>query len=98
MNCLQIVSKHMESKATNEDCMALMARYLDKYFVDPPYGIDRNGMTMGNSVFNKDSKAWDKSAPNADYFNELFRVSKNQIIWGGQLLYTAAFAIFRDLG
>jgi site-specific DNA-methyltransferase (adenine-specific) len=77
----------MESKATNEDCMALMARYPDKYFdlavVDPPYGIDRNGMTMGNSVFNKDSKAWDKSAPNADYFNELFRVSKNQIIWGG---------------
>jgi site-specific DNA-methyltransferase (adenine-specific) len=77
----------MNSIATNEDCMALMARYPDKYFdlavVDPPYGIDRNGMTMGNSVFNKDNKLWDKSAPNADYFNELFRVSKNQIIWGG---------------
>lgn len=45
---------------TNEDNMALMARYPDKYFdlaiVDPPYGIDRNGMNMGNSVFNKDDK------------------------------------------
>lgn len=72
---------------TNEDCMKLMARYPDKYFdlaiVDPPYGIDRNGMNMGNCVFNKDDKKWDKSIPTQEYFNELFRVSKNQIIWGG---------------
>jgi site-specific DNA-methyltransferase (adenine-specific) len=72
---------------TNEDNMFLMARYPDNYFdlaiVDPPYGIDRNGMNMGNSVFNKDNKKWDTSIPTKDYFDELIRVSKNQIIWGG---------------
>jgi site-specific DNA-methyltransferase (adenine-specific) len=72
---------------TNEDNMELMARYPDKYFdlaiVDPPYGIDRNGMNMGNSVFNKDDKKWDNSIPTNEYFDKLFRVSKNQIIWGG---------------
>lgn len=72
---------------TNEDNMALMARYPDKHFdlaiVDPPYGIDRNGMNMGNSVFNKHNKKWDKNVPCDLYFEELFRVSKNQIIWGG---------------
>ena len=76
-----------ELNITNEDNMALMARYPDKYFdlaiVDPPYGIDRNGMNMGNSVFNKDNKKWDTSIPTKDYFDELIRVSKNQIIWGG---------------
>jgi site-specific DNA-methyltransferase (adenine-specific) len=74
-------------KITNEDNMLLMARYPDNYFdlaiVDPPYGIDRNGMNMGNSVFNKDDKKWDKNTPNKEYFYELFRVSKNQVIWGG---------------
>ena len=72
---------------TNEDNMAMMARYVDKHFdlaiVDPPYGIDRNGMDMGNSVFNKDNKKWDKKVPDHLYFTELFRISKNQIIWGG---------------
>lgn len=69
------------------DCMELMKQYPDNYFdlavVDPPYGIDRNGMNMGNSIFNKDNKKWDKSIPTIEYFSELFRVSKNQIIWGG---------------
>jgi site-specific DNA-methyltransferase (adenine-specific) len=69
------------------DNMELMAKYEDNYFdiglVDPPYGIDRNGMNMGNSVFNKDDKKWDLKVPSEEYFNELFRVSKNQIIWGG---------------
>jgi len=51
--------------------------------IDPPYGIDRNGMNMGNSVFNKDDKKWDSNPPDQKYFTELFRVSKNQIIWGG---------------
>lgn len=82
---------------TNEDNMLLMARYPDNYFelaiVDPPYGIEEltgkesaNGRgRMKNRKFNSDSKKfreWDKS-PNNSYFNELFRVSKNQIIWGG---------------
>jgi len=80
------MNKHL-SEVTNEDCMEGMARYPNKYFdlaiVDPPYGIDRNGMNMGNSVFNKDDKKWDNSIPTNEYFIELFRVSKNQIIWGG---------------
>ena len=73
--------------ATNEDNMLMMARYPDDYFdlaiVDPPYGIKRNSLQMGNSVFNKDSKKWDNNAPKKDYFTELKRISKNQIIWGG---------------
>lgn len=83
------------------DCMEYMATLPDKAFelaiVDPPYGIDRNGMEMGNSVFNKDKKVWDKLIPNKEYFTELFRVSKNQIIWGGnyfELPVSRYFAIW----
>jgi site-specific DNA-methyltransferase (adenine-specific) len=73
---------------TNEDNMALMARYPDKYFelaiVDPPYGINAGKMTMGSGKhkFSKD-KDWDSATPSEEYFTELFRVSKNQIVWGG---------------
>jgi site-specific DNA-methyltransferase (adenine-specific) len=76
---------------TNEDNMLLMARYPDKYFdlaiVDPPYGIDINNQSQGKGggVAKKieyTKKDWDKQAPDVDYFNELIRVSKNQIIWG----------------
>ena len=69
------------------DCMDALRQTPDKYFdlavVDPPYGINRNGMNMGNSIFNKDEKKWDKEIPSLAFFNELFRVSKNHIIWGG---------------
>jgi len=76
---------------TNEDNMALMSRYPDKYFdlaiVDPPYGIGEDGAK--NHSRNKaaratkyTSKSWDCSPPSIEYFNELCRVSKNQIIWG----------------
>ena len=73
---------------TNEDNMLLMGRYPDNYFdlaiVDPPYGIDAGKMTMGSGKHNfKQGKDWDSSIPSDEYFNELFRVSKNQIIWGG---------------
>lgn len=74
---------------TNEDNMALMARYPDKYFdlaiVDPPYGIEIN-MNMGRKAGKRkqhEDKSWDNDIPEDVYFNELFRVSKNQIIWGG---------------
>ncbi len=73
---------------TNEDNMELMARYPDNYFqlaiVDPEYGINAGKMTMGsgNHKFAK-NKAWDSSIPDKSYFDELFRISKNQIIWGG---------------
>jgi site-specific DNA-methyltransferase (adenine-specific) len=74
---------------TNEDNMELMARYPDNHFelaiVDPPFGINisKTGI-LGNSSFAK--KEWDVSIPTKDYFKELFRVSKNQIIWGGNYM------------
>jgi len=74
---------------TNEDNMQLMARYPDKYFdlaiVDPPYGINVNesiGRRKGMRHSGHKKAVWDNEIPNAEYFNELFRVSKNQIIWG----------------
>lgn len=73
---------------TNECNMQLMARYEDKHFdlaiVDPPYGIGDKKLTQGGTWAKKyktGDAAWD-IAPNLEYFNELFRVSKNQIIWG----------------
>jgi site-specific DNA-methyltransferase (adenine-specific) len=78
----------MESIVYNMDCIEGMKQYPDNYFdlaiVDPPYGINAGKMTMGSGKhkFKKD-KDWDSSIPTADYFTELFRVSKNQIIWGG---------------
>ena len=83
---------------TNEDNMELMARYPDKYFdlaiVDPPYGIGFDGNTTANGGIagrrngftNKqhhEKKGWDADRPTNEYFAELKRVSKNQIIWGG---------------
>jgi len=72
---------------TNEDNMKLMARYPDKYFdlaiVDPPYGLER--FKKGGSHVNKhgsENGQWNNEKPTKEYFNELFRVSKNQIIWG----------------
>jgi len=82
----------MNSTAENIDCMIGMSRYPDKYFelaiVDPPYGLDKRLSSGGgqhkNSKFRLQylNQKWDVK-PNAEYFNELFRVSKNQIIWGG---------------
>lgn len=70
------------------DNMDFMSVYPDKFFdlaiVDPEYGIDAGNMTMGsgkNKRFKK--KNWDKNPPDESYFKELFRVSKNQIICGG---------------
>ena len=71
--------------ATNEDCMLMMARYPDDYFdiaiVDPPYGILVDCMRLGKGKKMK-SKGWDSEAPTKEYFDELMRVSENQIIWG----------------
>lgn len=84
---------------TNEDNMELMARYPDNYFelaiVDPPYGInesgDRNKSDRPTSKWkNPNSQIYktfdDTSIPSKEYFDELFRVSKNQIIWGGNYM------------
>ncbi len=72
---------------SNEDNMNLMSRYPDKYFdiaiVDPPYGILNKTARGGDHKFNKEEYSkWDIK-PTNEYFKELFRVSKNQIIWGG---------------
>jgi site-specific DNA-methyltransferase (adenine-specific) len=85
---------------TNEDNMLLMARYPDNYFdlaiVDPPYGIgggvdNRKAIETksGNNLkrlARKGGMNWDRNIPNKSYFDELKRVSKNQIIWGGNYM------------
>jgi len=76
-------------KITNECNMTLMSRYPDNYFdlaiVDPPYGI---GIETSGTHFKKNkSKDWDKETPPKEYFIELQRVSKNQIIWGGNYFF-----------
>ena len=68
------------------DCMEGMKQYPDKHFdlavVDPPYGIGRDGGETGKHWKVYESKGWDASTPPDEYFFELFRVSKNQVIWG----------------
>ena len=76
----------------NMDCMQGMKEFPDKYFdlaiVDPPYGIGENGdknHTRCKLAKAKNYKAFsgnDIEPPSKEYFDELFRVSKNQIIWG----------------
>ena len=84
---------------TNEDNMALMSRYEDNYFdlaiVDPPYGIGWDGDNLesynstsceswkGRKPKGYNKKNWDSETPKKEYFDQLKRVSKNQIIWGG---------------
>jgi site-specific DNA-methyltransferase (adenine-specific) len=79
---------------TNECNMELMARYEDNHFdlaiVDPPYGININ-VSMGRRKGDKKSDYHkfagnDSSIPSSEYFKELKRVSKNQIIWGGNYM------------
>ena len=72
----------------NCDCMDMMAEYEDGHFdlaiVDPPYGIGMSGGNVGYKGFNDfERKEWDNSTPKDDYFSELFRTTKVQIIWGG---------------
>lgn len=74
------------------DCMEVMARYPDNHFelaiVDPPYGIGESGSTnhsRGKLAKSKDYKPFsglDKEPCTKEYFNEPFRVSRNQIVWG----------------
>jgi site-specific DNA-methyltransferase (adenine-specific) len=79
-------------KLYNADCMEVMKTFKDKQFslaiIDPPYGIGRSGQT---ETFTKNpkhkrkhfaDKGWDYEKPTSEYWQELFRVSKNQIIWG----------------
>jgi site-specific DNA-methyltransferase (adenine-specific) len=71
-------------KIYNQDCLEAMKDMSDNQFdlaiVDPPYGIN---ITKNKRLNNNSKKDWDKEIPTPEYFKELFRVSKNQIIWGG---------------
>ena len=75
----------------NGDCMEYMKTMPDKCVdlasVDPPYGISwmkQVGKPNKGKNWKKwESKKWDEKIPNKEYFRELFRVSENQIIWGG---------------
>ena len=75
-----------------EDCVTALKRYADNHFdlaiVDPPYGLGIDGqkgdVKKGVQIRKAHSfKGWDNAIPTAEYFAELKRVSKNQIIWGG---------------
>lgn len=76
----------------NCDCMELLKQTPDNYYslalVDPPYGIGANKMTLGNgkNKIYRGKNDWDKTIPSEEYFKELFRVSKNQIVWGGNYM------------
>ena len=80
----------MDIELTNEDNMKLMERCPDNHFdlaiVDPPYGLGdkttKGGCNKNTQVKFKEHK-WDDVIPTDEYFTELKRVSKNQIIWGG---------------
>jgi site-specific DNA-methyltransferase (adenine-specific) len=69
------------------DCMELMAQYPDGHFdwaiTDPPYGIGVTAMNMGGrKTVRPDKKSWDDTPPPPEYFAELRRVSRHQIIGG----------------
>lgn len=70
--------------------MQVMAQYPDKYFdlavVDPPYGINFAKTHTGEGWVVREAKEWDKQSPTREYFQELRRVSENQIIWGGNYM------------
>lgn len=89
----------------NADCLEIMKTFADKQFdlaiVDPPYGININH-NMGRRKNDKHSGhkkvKWDSNIPTEEYFNELFRVSKNQIIWGANYFHmrpTKCFIVWK---
>ena len=90
-NKLKIMKKDIISEAYNTDCIEGMKQYPAKYFdlaiVDPPYGLGnklkpRGGM-IGKSFKGMGADSWDAEPPTKEYWEQLFRVSKNQIVWGG---------------
>lgn len=82
-----------ESITYNRDCMDVTRLYPDKHFdlaiVDPPYGLKKDTFhgrgKLKDRFMNRHAgevEGWD-TCPDPSYFEELFRVSRNQIIWGG---------------
>lgn len=93
------MEKYGTITAYNADCTEILKQYPAKYFdlaiVDPPYGLGMDGtigfankktkgFTFEKKVYKK--RHWDNETPPASYFEELFRVSKNQIIWGANYM------------
>lgn len=86
----------MNPEVKNADCMVEMRKFPDKFFelaiVDPPYGIHRLSVNENrdpNSKYRRSmakmvdsAKKWNNAIPDEVYFNEIFRASKEQIIWG----------------
>jgi len=77
----------------NEDCVEALKRFSDNYFdlaiVDPPYGIgfsSKKQSNFGKGGINHEYKGWDEEIPKAEYWEQLFRVSKNQIVWGANYM------------
>lgn len=79
----------IKNKIINADCLEIMKQLPDKcidvILTDPPYGISCDGGSYGLGVSPKETmqKNWDKEIPSKEYFSEIFRISKNQIIFGG---------------
>ena len=101
----KIVNGKMKSEVFNMDCVEAMKSYPDNYFdlaiVDPPYGLGKrttDGGTKRNTQtkFMQDIRRtnWDDNVPTDDYWKELFRVSKNQIVWGGNYFGLPAHRCF----
>jgi len=83
----------MESIVYNTDCLEAMKAMPDKAFdlaiVDPPYGIgfsSKKQSNFGKCGINHEYKGWDEEIPKAEYWEQLFRVSQNQIVWGANYM------------
>lgn len=98
---------HLLNKIHLGDCLDFMRGLPDKcvdlVLTDPPYGIGASGKHMRNGTsklkkdYYTDDKKWDEFVPDESYFNEIDRISKNQIIWGGnyfQLPPTRCFLVW----
>lgn len=89
--------EQFENKILNADCLDILKQLPDKcidlVLTDPPYGIDYGGQLIKGEEFkfntnkhgwrNFGNNEWDKERPSEEIFKEILRVSKNQIIWGG---------------
>ena len=83
-----MIATEIKSEVFLLDCVEGMKAYPDNHFdlaiVDPPYGIDMaNKINSVTGGIKHNAKDWDKYTPTQEYWDELFRVSKNQIVWGG---------------
>ena len=90
--CAGAVSKDGISLIHGDSLQALKS-YGDNYFdvaiVDPPYGIgfsSKKQSNFGKGGINHEYKGWDEEIPKAEYWEQLFRVSKNQIVWGANYM------------